>query len=432
MSTSVAVPVPRELVKTDLSQDDPFLFRRVKTWLFLFVLLLMAAANEFATEQPKELYDPKHLKDLGTQSGSLVYFTIAMAAIGAGVIATSIGPTIRQMLRQKHVMAFAVLAIISTAWSEVPDQTIRKAIMLSFMMMCAWFFSQYYSPADQVRLLLTLGMTVALLSMAWVVLLPRYGVAGSGEGKGIFGQKNLLGSSIVFLLSVALFVPLSSRGERLKWLAISVLPLGLLYMSKSRTSWILAVLMVAFKIVGPMIVRLRKEVVPFYLFASLLGLLVVFAGLSEALSLVGRDLTLTGRVHEWQVIFPFALDRFWFGYGYQGFWTGLTGYSGEVTRLLHVQTTVADNGYLDLMLQFGVVGLGLLAFMLAIGTRDFFRLSRRVSIPPVAFWYAGIIFITCFGSITEGMFWMPVRILPFLLAVAFAGLGNLSEGRDLA
>lgn len=192
----------------------------------------------------------------------------------------------------------------------------------------------------------------------------------------------------------------------------------------------MAVLLVGFRILCPIIVRIRREAIPFLLFGALFGVVIGLIGLSALLSLVGRDLSFTGRTHEWKVIFPFALTHFWFGYGYQGFWTGTEGDSGRVDAILGAVTTVADNGYLDIMLQFGVLGIGMLVVMLAISVRDFLLLLRRSSVPLIAFWYAGIIFIVFVGSCTEGMFWMPVRIIPFMLTLACAGIRNLTDRRD--
>jgi exopolysaccharide production protein ExoQ len=432
MTASLALPVRTTVSEIYFWDDDPFLFRRLKTWLLLLSLFLLASGNGFVSEQPKYGFTLKAVRAEGEPRDKLVYFTIAMLLIGVGIMARWIRPTIRQMLRQKHVLAFALLAIISTVWSQVPDQTIRKAILLLFSMVFAWFFSTYYSPADQIRILIALGAGVVVSSIAWVILLPQYGMSYSGDWKGIFGQKNLLGSSIVFLFSGAIFFRAPSRLDLLKWVVPSMFPLGLLIMSQSRTSWVLAILLVGFRILGPIIVRIRREAIPFMLFSAVFGVIIALVGLSAVLSLVGRDLSFTGRTHEWKVIFPFALTHFWFGYGYQGFWTGTQGDSGRVDAILGAVTTVADNGYLDIMLQFGVLGIVMLVVMLAISIRDFLRSLRRSSVPLVAFWYTGIIFIVFVGSYTEGMFWMPVRIIPFMLTLACAGLRNLGDDRDFS
>jgi len=430
MNASLAVPVPTTVSAIYRWEDDPLLFRRPKTWLLLLSLFLLASGNGFVSEQPRYGFTLKAVQAEGQPADKLIYATILMLLIGIAVMATWILPTIRQMLRQKHVLVFAVAAIISTAWSQVPDQTIRKAVLLLFSMLFAWFFSTYYSPADQIRILIALGAAVVLSSIAWVILLPQYGISYSGDWKGIFGQKNLLGSSIVFLFSGAFFFRIPSRRDLLIWAMPAMLPLGLLIMSKSRTSWVLAALLVGFRILSPIIVRMKRETIPFMLFGALFVAVVAFVGMSEVLSLVGRDLSFTGRTHEWKVIFPFALTHVWFGYGYQGFWTGTEGDSGRVDAILGAVTTVADNGYLDIMLQFGVLGLGMLIVLLAISVRDFLRLLRRSSVPLIALWYAGTIFVVFVGSCTEGMFWMPVRIIPFMLTLACAGLRNLGDKQD--
>ncbi len=84
-------------------------------------------------------------------------------------------------------------------------------------------------------------------------------------------------------------------------------------------------------------------------------------------------------------------------------------------------TTVSDNGYLDLMLQFGVVGMVMLLVLLVISIRNFLKLLRGPSVPLIAFWYAGLILALFVGSFTEGMFWMPTRISPLHLCTRVRG-----------
>jgi O-antigen ligase len=347
-------------------------------------------------------------------------------------MSTQIGPTLRLMLRQKAVLVFAALAFLSTLWSQVPTLTLRKAALLFLTMAFAWFFAKYYSPADQMRLTLALGIIMALASIAWVVLLPNYGLSGNGEWKGVFGQKNFLGSTMLFLFASLPFCRLSN-GRRLLMVALqAMVPVGLILLSRSITSLILVVVVIAVRIFGPLLTRMRREAAPLALYSSVLGIAIIPTALAALLPLLGRDSTLTGRTHSWVVILPFALKHLWLGYGYQGFWIGSSGDSGSVDSILGAGQNVADSGYLDVMLQFGLVGVGLLLALLIVCARDFIKLLRRPSVPLVAYWYASLILAAFVGSVTEGMFWMPIRIVPFMFVLACAGLRNLGNETSLS
>ena len=67
---------------------------------------------------------------------------------------------------------------------------------------------------------------------------------------------------------------------------------------------------------------------------------------------LGRDATLTERTAIWEMIRPLASDAPLFGHGYSGFWTQ------RVVAMVTVNE--AHNGYLELILILGVLGLLLL------------------------------------------------------------------------
>ena len=411
--------------RTYTEDEDPFLFYRVRTWWLLIALFLMAQGNGIFTPQDKH-ESLKMLRQISEPSGSLLLLTAAMCVISATLIVTRIGSTLQLMLRQKAVLAFAVLAFLSTLWSQVPLLTFRKAALLFLTMTLAWFFANCYSPTEQIRLLLALGVIMALASIVWAILLPDYGIQPTGEWKGVFGQKNFLGSTMFFLFSGLPFCRISGGRRLLEFALVAILPAGLILLSHSKTSLILTAVLLAVRFFGPLVTRTRRESIPFVLYIAGFTTVMVATSVGVILSLLGRDLTLTGRTHEWAVIFPFALKHLWLGYGYQGFWVGTSGDSGKVISILGAGLNVADNGYLDLVLQFGVLGIGLLLVVLIVCVRDFLRLLRRSSVPLVAYWYAGLILATLVGSVTEGMFWMPIRIIPFIFVIACAGLKSLS------
>jgi exopolysaccharide production protein ExoQ len=414
--------------------EDPSLFHRVRTWWLLLALFLMAQGNGLFTRQDNTYFTiPAKQQELeGTYV--LLLLTGLLWVICAGLMAKGIGPTLRMMLKQKAVLAFAVLAYLSTLWSQDPQLTFRKATLLFLAFAFAWFFATYYSPADQMRLILAAGVIVALTSIAMALLLPQYGIASGGEWKGVFGQKNRLGLSIFFLFAGLPFCRISS-GRRLLTLAVqAILPVGLILLSQSRTSLILAVVLIAVRIFGPYIARRRRDQLPFVLYTAVFGIpligFVIVAAKDIVLPLLGRESTLTGRTDNWALIATYAFRHLWLGYGYNAFWTG-TGDSLQLMARIGAAMIGSDSGYLDTMLQFGLVGMGLLLLVLLISVRDFARLFRRASVPLIAYWYVGLILATFIGTFTEALFLPPVGITTFIFVVACAGLRSLSHENAL-
>jgi exopolysaccharide production protein ExoQ len=257
-----------------------------------------------------------------------------------------------------------------------------------------------------------------------------YGIASTGEWKGVFGQKNHLGLCMAFAFSGLPFCGFRNGLGLLKIISLAVLPIGLIFLSHSRTSLILVAILVAVRIIGPLIVRAQREQLPFLLYSVFAGLatvgLAATVGRDTILSALGRDTTLTGRTEHWAILGTFALRHLWLGYGYQAFWTN-HGDALSAMNAIGAAMTGSDSGYLDTLLQFGVVGIGMMVIVLLVSSRDFLRLLRRSSVPLLAFWYAGLILTVYVGSITEGLFPGTGGFSTFVFVVACAALRNLSE-----
>jgi exopolysaccharide production protein ExoQ len=429
MSATLTLSPITAVTRSYARDDDPSLFRRPRTWWLLLALFLMAQGNGLFTRQDSKFWALKG--NLHYESSPVfLLLTIALWLICAGLIVGYLGPTLRTMFKQKAVLAFPILALLSLFWSDDLPVTLRKGILLCLVSFFAWFFATYYSPGDQRRLLLATGFIVALASIAMALLLPVYGIATTGEWKGVFGQKNHLGLCMFFTFSGLLFSHVANARGLLKLGFQALLPLGLILLSQSRTSLILCFVLIAVRFVGPLLLRARKEQLPFILFSVLFGILITTfmatVGWTMVLSVLGRDTTLTGRTGHWIVLATFVRRHLLLGYGYQAFWTN----HGDATSIFEkvgVAMTGADSGYVDLLLQFGVLGLGMFLIVLLVAARGFLKIARSPKVPLLAFWYAGLILAVYVGSVTEGLFPNPGGATTFVFVVACTGLRRLRE-----
>ncbi len=337
-------------------------------------------------------------------------------------------PILHQMAKQKAVLSFLVLAFLSTLWSESPSMTIRKSVMLSLYLLFAWYFTTYYKPADQMRLLIALGVIMGLASVFWAIVLPGYGVHGTGEWKGIFGQKNMLGTAMLFLFSPLPFRRIANFYELRRVCFIGLLPIGLILMSQSRTSLLMAILLVAVRIFGPIFLRMKTDKMPLFVFLGAIALAMIPISIGIILPLLGRDLTFSDRTTYWSLLVPYAMKHLWLGYGYQAFFIDRAGEFGAITGISSFKELIsADNGYLDIWLQCGIVGVATLFVLLGASISAMLAIIRKPRVPLVAFWYSGLILAIYLGGITDNIFWKPIRMMPFILAAACAGLSNLKS-----
>ena len=104
------------------------------------------------------------------------------------------------------------------------------------------------------------------------------------------------------------------------------------------------------------------------LFLALYGLILnPGAGLAEA---VGRDQTLTGRTALWHQVLGMTVNPV-FGAGYESFWLG-----GRLEQMWQVNwehPNQAHNGYLEVYLDLGWIGLALIGLVMAWGYRTVVR-----------------------------------------------------------
>jgi O-antigen ligase len=92
---------------------------------------------------------------------------------------------------------------------------------------------------------------------------------------------------------------------------------------------------------------------------------VLIAGIGgDALETIGRDATLTGRTAVWTMVLRYA-ESPWFGAGYENFWIG-----DRLAALSVWGGNQAHNGYVEIYVTLGWMGLFFLAIVIAAGYRS--------------------------------------------------------------
>lgn len=92
---------------------------------------------------------------------------------------------------------------------------------------------------------------------------------------------------------------------------------------------------------------------------------------------LGRDGTLSGRTMLWQVLWDMNRQHFWQGCGYGAFWLNWKEPSGYVWYMFSWEPSNAHNGYLDLWLQLGLVGLAIFMLSLSVNLLKAFAVLRK-------------------------------------------------------
>ena len=263
------------------------------------------------------------------------------------------------------LLALAVLACVSTIWSVQPIVTFRRSVLLLAAVTLAIYVGERYSVKAFARLLTHTLCLMMVLVLLFYLVAPAYVVdysAYGGAWKGLSAYKNTFGEHV----AVAVLLLVLIRFHRFAWAryVFLLIAAGLLFLSRSATAVVCGALSLAAIPVWRLMRGKQRVVVCLLVVGTFsLGIYWILAFPEAIFQVLGRDATLTGRTRLWAMLLPVIANRPMLGYGYSAFWSGL---KPEVLSLwigAGRLVPVADNGYLDLGLSLGAVGVCLFLYL---------------------------------------------------------------------
>jgi exopolysaccharide production protein ExoQ len=292
-----------------------------------------------------------------------------------------------------------IWTLCSAAWSADPALTLKRQVILLCMLLAAAGFIKQFSITQLAEIVIVQTLLVLIVGIiAEVILQPVLSVSDSEYRFAGTLHPNHMGIHMSLLLLCSLFLA-RCRADR-RFYLLAVIAIITLMMTKSRTALFSAV-------VGSLVYIIlaypRKRLV-------LILTLCIAGGIATAISAadVFSDLghtvlmnrgtsdptTLTGRTMIWQFALARVTDdwgRILTGFGYGGFWTPQTAHA--LSERAQFALSEGHNGYLDLMLQLGLPGLGLYLCCIIGALCAWIAISRRTGMPQAAL-AAGLI---CFA-----------------------------------
>ena len=284
-------------------------------------------------------------------------------------------------LPDRWLSGLVVLAAVSTAWSAHPEITARRSLALAGTALVGVLLASTWSFPAVLALLRRVITVAAVASLAIAASPAAHDRVHVEALRGVFFHRNGLGRAMAFgVLVVVLQAYLRRRVERAD-VGLVVVFGSLVVLSRSATGILLAGL----SLVTPLALALlsRADLRLTLLGTGLLALagavaLVGFAGVDfqDVTALAGRDASFTGRTTVWAAAADSIGERPALGHGFAGFWVG--GYA-PATRIASAAgfpgISQGHSGYVDVLLQLGLLGLAVLAGSLVVTTR---RLWARV------------------------------------------------------
>jgi exopolysaccharide production protein ExoQ len=415
-----------------LTEGPTCLWSRVSTWSLMLLLLYFAlnGVSPFVN-------DPTATRAVTTSSeGGVFLERISKLSIFAicMIFVFQRGRLVgRLSLRLKLITAVPLLALLLCPFSQLPSRTISSGALLLGTVLLLYYIMARYTPDQVLELLLILGTATMAASIVFAVALPQYGLDQMGghadAWKGIFSAKNYLGNVALFFLTVA--VSYRARTSFLQSVRIAevLFCLTAIAFSRAATAYILTAIYITYLMVAKTLHRFHKKdylVVCLVLLVALSAVAAVITLWPDALfNLLGKDLTLTGRTGIWTAVIDSIVKRPLLGYGYQAFWLGLEGESYRVILAVSWVLAQAQSGFLDVTLELGLAGLGLVLLIFGFAFRDavvcLLRSRDQTQLRAVE-WYLAIVILTFLYNLDESFLFEPKHLGSMIFLLACVGL----------
>lgn len=312
------------------------------------------------------------------------------------------------------IWLIVILIIASTGWSDYPDITFRRGLIVVGAACFGTYFATCFPFQLQVRIMALVFMLSILMNLAFGLFLPSYGVMFMpphvGAWRGIFIHKQILGSQMALMAAFFLILFKSEIWQNQKKLSLFVIFISifLVFASKSSTGLIATVVLLA-SICICELRRFRFDILAVLLITSVLSigglLLYIIDNAAVLVGILGKDLTFSGRDQLWTSILGMVDRRPLFGYGYEAFWyiKGGSSLPDLVWNTIGWDAPHAHNGLLELLLALGWVGTSIFLVTLVI---NLWRSMQCIALNKSPTGYYPIIFLiyTILTNITEKNF----------------------------
>lgn len=260
------------------------------------------------------------------------------------------------------LIAYTLMEVLSAFWSEVPLISLRRSMQQAIVIFCV--LTPFLLGIDREQILVRVCAVLGFIILVNVLFIPVLGIPAFGY-KGVFPQKNLLGQISVIAFFFSIYAATRTlNSQKLIFVCIAVLSILLIVISRSKTSLALLLVVPVFAYSLVSWVRTQNFLLRWVLMLLAILMICIFISASITIpfdvydisNVLFNDSTFTGRTVIWKFAGYYINKAPWLGYGYGSFWgvgsdTNAVG-EGFIGALLQ-----AHDGYVDIVLDLGYVGL---------------------------------------------------------------------------
>jgi O-antigen ligase len=345
------------------------------------------------------------------------------------------------------IVVFFLYCAISVFWSDYTFVAFKRWIRaIGDLTMVMIVVTESDCAAAVRRVLVRVGFLLLPVSILLIKYYPAYGRSyGRWTGQlmytGVCGEKNMLGmlcmvSGIGFLWRfLAVYSERQSPRRTRSLIAYGInlaMAVGLLVKSSSMTS------LACFLLAVFVLIAVRRPLImcqPVFVHVLFAGLVLMFGTISffsldaAIIRMMGRQPDFTGRTQIWSVSLNLAVNPL-VGTGFQSFWLGQRMQKIVAAFPEHGGVNQAHNGYLEIFLNLGWIGIFLLSVLLIDGYRKIVAAYRKN--PHMGSLWLGYLVIALVENLTEAEFRLMCPVWIFLLLATVAASAETDTSRSLA
>jgi exopolysaccharide production protein ExoQ len=316
-----------------------------------------------------------------------------------------------------------VLALLSALWSETPVVSFRFSLVQLLVSWLAAHFARRYNWQEISKYVCWMGLISGILSALVALAFPSIGLHEKGW-QGVFPFPIKLGTCMALSIAIWLIQPMNSVGRRIVAIAAITGCLVLLVLSNSAQA--IFTLMALCGLIGLLQIlrKFHSRQISIVLISLIFILVFFYWIISSNLELIfaffGKDMTLTGRTEFWPQMLATLDNRPILGYGVQGFWQSWRGEANPAGHILNAGGFVppnGHNGFLDLAMELGWLGLIIFACSFALNLFRAITLWKRSNLIEATFPLTALLFAVM-ANISESQLFIAYYVWFLYVLVA--------------
>lgn len=289
----------------------------------------------------------------------------------------SILPVFQKVLsiikKEKFLSLFLLWALLSVMWSDFSDVSFKRWFQIfGAFIVCMSAVIYLNSPQKILTYFRWITSLYLILSIIAVIGIPGASMdyQGTRVWRGLAPHKNSLGQIILVCTVITVFSIKYLKSRNKIWdywmLFISII---LLLGSRSTTALVVLLIVALIAISSDAQGKLGLGILSKWIYFSAIFTVIAFyvsflvlfpSFLEEIFGVFGKDMTFTGRTDLWMYLVGIASSKnLLLGVGYGGFWVYGSPNLIKLYSLVHDTPIQAHNGYVDITIETGFIGLTL-------------------------------------------------------------------------